>query len=82
MPDKNTRFAALKKIVESFGLVVGTGKGSEARISDPHRTRKIMRIKKHGKNPQIQRQVISSLRTKFQISPEQGVSDEDFYGRG
>ena len=81
MADANIRFAKLKKILESFGIVVSGGEGSEAKFSDPNRTRKIMRIGKHGKNPEIARQVVSAIRRKFQLDAGHDVADKDFYGR-
>jgi hypothetical protein len=41
-----------------------------------------MRIKKHDRNPEIPRQVIGNIRRKFQLRAEDGVADDDFYGRG
>lgn len=79
--DQNLRYKTLKRILESFGLHFREGKGSETIIKDPQRTQRISCIKKHGKNPQIQRQVVAALRRKFQLDPEHGISDENFYGR-
>lgn len=81
MTDRNIRFSELCKILESFGLVISRGKGSEAKISDPYRTKKITVIKKHGANPQIHRQVVAAVRRKFQLTARDGVADGDFYGR-
>lgn len=82
--DYNTKFNRLKRILVSYGLVVDKAgaKGSEVKISDPLRTHKRMRIGKHGRNPEIAKQVIGNIRRKFQLTAEDGVSDQDFYGRG
>ena len=77
--DRNLRLRDLEKILVRHGLVLRAGKGSEILIQDPLRTRKRHVIGRHGRNPEIARQVIASVRRKFCLTPEHGVSDEDFY---
>ncbi len=78
--DRNTRLGELKRILESFGVEVRQGKGSELILKDP-RTRKLSVIGCHKKNPEIQKQVIRAVRHKFSLDPASGISDDDFYGR-
>lgn len=67
--DRNVRGAELRRILESYGLSMVKGKGRIHVIAWP------------GVNPEIQQQVVRALRRKFQLTPENGVTDEEFYGR-
>lgn len=78
--DKCIKFKSFARILTSFGVSVSDGKGSEKKLFDP-RTRKISCVKHHGANPEVARQVVASVRRKFELDSEHGVSDEDFYGR-
>ena len=79
--DRNTRYKALVLILESFGLEVRDGKGSEKILRDPQRTKRIHCIGHHGSNAQVPRQVIAAVRRKFELDERHGVADEEFYGR-
>jgi hypothetical protein len=79
--DRNTRYKALVRILESFGLEVRDGKGSEKILRDPRRTRRIHCIAHHGSNAEVPRQVIAALRRKFELDERHGVTDEEFYER-
>ncbi len=76
--DRNIRAKDLRRILVSFGLEVRDGKGSELVIKGP---KKLQVIGHHGKNPEIQQQVVRALRRKFGLSANDGVSDDAFYGR-
>lgn len=78
--DRSIRYKSLERILLGFGLELRPGQGSEVVIFDPVRTRKRHVIGCHGRNPEIPRQVTASLRRKFLLAAEHGVSNATFYG--
>lgn len=75
--DRNTRFKELVKLLARFGLECRSGKGSEVVVKGKGR---IHVIGCHGSNHEIPKQVISNLRRKFDLRPENNVPDAEFYG--
>ena len=89
MPDRSIKFNILVRILASYGLEVGAAKGqgargSEAKVVGKHMVtgeHRIHVLGKHGRNPEVLRQQVANLRRKFGLKADDGVTDEDFYGR-
>ncbi len=84
MADRPLKYRRLRAILKTYGVVeeAGRGKGSERMLA---RTMggSIVRLptKCHNEGDDKPVGVIRSIRRHFKLTPADGVSDREFYGR-
>jgi hypothetical protein len=84
MADRPLPYRDLLRILKRYGVYeeANRGKGSErmlARIIDGHVIRYPTRC--HSSNDEKPRGVIRAIRRHFKLTSDDGVSDDEFYGR-
>lgn len=79
------RYRQLRKILESFGFieVKSRGKGSHRMFKgrDASGKRHAYPVKCHNENQELNIAVVNAARRVLGLTPDDDVSDEDFYGR-
>jgi predicted RNA binding protein YcfA (HicA-like mRNA interferase family) len=78
------KYRKFRKIMESFGLreVKKQGKGSHRMfIQDPNGKRCSFPLACHNENVELNKNVVNAARRTFSLTPDNGVTDEEFYGR-
>ncbi len=84
MADRAIPYRQLRTILHGFGFEeqAGRGKGSHRMfvgVVDGRIARYPVRCHREGEvKPKA---VVAAVRRRFQLKPEHGVSDDDFYGR-
>lgn len=76
------KYRDLVKILKKFGLYIDTsrGKGSERMIVKGNPPQLTYPIPFRTENDDVKRCYIRAIRQKFKLTPEDGVSDQEFYG--
>jgi len=84
MADRTLKYRVLRAILKTYGIVEekGRGKGSE-RMLVGIVAGKVIRLptRCHNEGDQKPVGVIRSIRRHFKLTEQDGVKDEDFYGR-
>jgi hypothetical protein len=84
MAERTLRYRELLKRLKLFGVIEDRtrGKGSERLLSRILEGKKYSTTTKcHSDSDQKPKAVIKSIRRRLKLTPENGVSDEDFYGK-
>jgi len=82
---KTVKWRDLKRLFAAFGLAVHEGKSRghrrkrHALVSDRFGNK--FPIPAHNPGDDIHRTYIEAARRRFGLTPQRGISDEDFYGR-
>jgi hypothetical protein len=85
IPLKSAKWRDLKRVFASFGISTSEGKSSGHKrkrhpmLMDSAGNKYPIPARRDGDD--IPRTYIEGARRKFRLTPEYGISDEDFYGR-
>jgi hypothetical protein len=82
MADRTLKYRDLLKLLRRFGVVEdkGRGKGSERMlIRIVGGVKHSIATKCHNEGDQKPRGVIAAIRRRLRLTPEDGVSDKEFY---
>ena len=79
------KFRALKKVLRSFGIdaIIAKSRGHKRKLHCLLVNDKGDKfpIPASGDGDDIERSYVNAARRKFKLTPEDGVTDDDFYGR-
>jgi len=84
MAERTMKYRDLLRRLKAFGVreVKGRGKGSERLLQRIVGGRKYSTTTKcHSENDQKPIAVIKSIRRRLKLTEEDGISDDDFYGK-